>query len=312
MTKTQLAEIRKAKDEDGLSWSEIRVKFNKKWKQDSSVSWYTNYYYGRTEITTPKAAPRVLLVDIETAPILASVWGLWDQTVPLNMIKKDWHILSWSAKWLGSPKTEIFYEDQRKAKNIEDDKKILLPLWKLLDEADVMLSHNGIAFDHKKINARFVLNGMKPPSTYRHIDTLQIAKRHFAFTSNKLEYLSGKLGENHKKLTARKFSGFDLWRACLEGNQEAWAEMEKYNKTDVLALEELYRKLAPWDKSINFGVFTGAEGVSCSCGSTNIIASGYSYTNTGKFARFTCTDCGKEQTGRKNLLSKDKKSSLLK
>ena len=32
------------------------------------------------------AGPRVLLFDIETAPILAHVWGLWDNNVALIQV----------------------------------------------------------------------------------------------------------------------------------------------------------------------------------------------------------------------------------
>ena len=71
------------------------------------------------------AGPRVLLFDIETAPILAHVWGLWDNNVALNQIIADWHVLSWSAKWLGDPPSKVMYADQRNAKNIEDDKQLL-------------------------------------------------------------------------------------------------------------------------------------------------------------------------------------------
>src|ERR1700722_10331801 len=143
---------------------------------------------------------KVLLFDIETAPIIGYVWGLWDQTVGLNQIKSDWHLLSWSAKWLDDPASKVMYMDQRNEKNIENDKNILKALWKLLDAADVVITQNGIRFDSKKVNARFILNGMKPPSSYKHIDTCKIASRVFGFTSNKLEYLTDKLNTKYKKL----------------------------------------------------------------------------------------------------------------
>src|SRR5690606_10614258 len=44
--------------------------------------------------------PKVLVFDIETSPIIAHVWSLWDQNVGLNQIMTEWHIMSWSAKWL--------------------------------------------------------------------------------------------------------------------------------------------------------------------------------------------------------------------
>lgn len=253
--------------------------------------------------------PKVLLFDIETIPILAHVWGLWENNVALNQIARDWAILSWSAKWLGDSK--IMYEDQRNNKNIEDDKKILQKLWILLDEADVVITQNGKSFDHKKVNARFIQHGMKPPSTYKIIDTKLIAKKHFAFTSVKLEYLTDKLCSKYKKMTKRKFSGFSLWTECLKGNKQAFIEMEKYNKLDVLSLEELYYKLAPWDSALNFNIYHDEDNHVCTCGSKTFKLYGFAYTSLGKFQRYVCKECGKEHRGKVNLLSKEKKASLL-
>lgn len=251
---------------------------------------------------------KILIFDIETSPILAYVWGTWDQNVALNQIKSDWHVLSWSAKWFGEDK--VMYQDQRKSKNIEDDKEILKGIWKLLDEADVVITQNGKEFDQKKLNARFVFHKMQPPSSYKHIDTLKLAKKHFGFTSNKLEYMTDKLCTKYKKLKSKKFPGFELWKECLDGNKEAWNEMEKYNKYDVLSLEELYSKLIPWDSTINFSLFDDGEGHLCSCGSTNIVKNGYCYSSTGKHQRYKCVECGAEVRARDNLFSKQKRSSL--
>lgn len=257
-----------------------------------------------------KSGPRVLLADIETAPILAFVWGLFDQNVAINQIKSDWHLLSWSAKWLGDAPNKTMYMDQRNEKNIEDDSKILKGIWKLLDEADIVIWQNGRNFDHKKLNARFVLNGMKPPSSYKHIDTLQIAKKHFGFTSNKLEYMSSKLCKKYKKLKHNKFAGFEMWSECLKGNKAAWREMEKYNRYDVLALEELYTKLGPWETSINFHAYSNDKDFKCNCGSKRFKLNGFAYYSTGKFQRYQCLVCGAETRDRVNAHSKDKKKSI--
>lgn len=255
-----------------------------------------------------KQGPRVLLADIETAPIIAHVWGLWDQTVGLNQIKSDWHLLAWSAKWLGEKK--VMYADQRNSKNIEDDKALLKGIWELIDEADIVIWQNGRNFDHKKLNARFILNGMQPPTSYKQIDTLQIARKHFGFTSNKLEYMSDKLCTKYKKQTKRKFAGFELWKECLAGNRKAWQEMRKYNCYDVLALEELYTKLAPWDNGIDFNLYRDSDETICQCGSADFRNKGYAYTGTSKFRRFKCKQCGNEIRGRENLFSKEKRKSL--
>lgn len=260
----------------------------------------------------PKNGPKILVYDVETAPILGYVWGLWENNLGLNQIKSDWYILSWSAKWLGSPANEVMYMDSRNSKCIEDDTVILKGIWNLLDEADAVITQNGKNFDQKKLNARFILKGFQPPSSYKHIDTCQIAKKHFGFTSNKLEYMTDKLCKKYKKLKHEKFSGFEMWRECLAGNMEAWKEMEKYNKYDVLSLEELYAKLIPWsDDAVNFNLYSSDDKIICRCGAEDWKKQGYFYTSVSKFQRYRCRACGYETRSRKNLLSPEKKKSLL-
>lgn len=253
---------------------------------------------------------RILALDIETSPVLAHVWGLWDQNVGLNQIKSDWHVLAWAAKWVGDPPHKTMYMDQRNAKDLTNDLPMLKAIWKLIDEADVILSQNGKRFDIRKLNARFVLNGMKPPSSFKHIDTCEIAKKKFGFTSNKLEYMSDKLCVKYKKLKHKEFAGFELWSECLAGNLKAWKCMEKYNRYDVLALEELYMRLRAWDSTVNFSLYTEDEIDQCSCGSTDFKKNGFAYTSLSKFQRYCCTECGTEIRGRTNLLSKEKMKSL--
>jgi hypothetical protein len=202
------------------------------------------------------------------------------------------------------------YADLRKSKNIDDDKKLLQGIWKLLDEADVVVTQNGNSFDIKKLNARFILNGMQPPSSYKRIDTKMLAKKHFAFTSSKLEYMTDKLCKKYKKLKHTMFPGFEMWTECMKGNQAAWKEMEKYNKYDVLSLEELYKIMIPWDSSIDFNVFSDSSEVTCKCGSQDFTKRGFFYTNSGKFQRYTCKACGNETRSKDNLFPKEKKRSL--
>lgn len=254
--------------------------------------------------------PKVLLLDIETAPIIAHVWQLWDNNVGLEQIVEDWHILSWAAKWLHEDK--VMYKDQRKAKDITKDKDLLKDIWKLLDEADIVITQNGKKFDHKKLNARFIINDMKPPSSFKYIDTLEIFKKHFAFTSNKLAYVSDKLNKKYKKLKHKNFPGHEMWTQCLKGNPKAWREMEKYNKYDVLALEETYGKVIPWDNTINFSLYSDSHDHVCQCGSKDFHKNGYVYTASAKYQRLRCNSCGSEVRNSQNLFSKEKQKSLKK
>lgn len=253
---------------------------------------------------------KTLILDIETAPILANVWRTWKENVGLNQIQQDWYILSFSAKWLGAKR--VIYHDQSAAKDIEDDTELMRKLWSLLNEADFVVAHNGRKFDLKKINARFILNGFNPPSPYKIIDTLDIAKGNFAFTSNRLAYLTDALC-TEKKLAHAKFPGFSLWKECLAGNKEAWAEMKLYNIQDTVSLEELYLKLRAWDANHpSVAAVNDPDVMSCpKCGGHHVIHKGFRFTQTGKYRRYLCTDCGGWSRGREMVNSKEVRKNLL-
>lgn len=260
--------------------------------------------------TPPTDGPKVLVFDIETSPVLGYVWSLWNNNVGLNQIRDDWFILSWAAKWYGEGEP-IMYQDQRDEDDFENDKDLLQDIWNLLDQADIVITHNGKKFDSKKLNARFILNGMQPPSSYRHIDTLEIAKRHFAFTSNKLAYLSDQLCPEFVKSDHAEFPGFELWKECLKGNQRAWEEMEAYNRQDVLALEAVYNALSPWSNSLpNFDVYRDDFSNGSILATLDLVENGFAYTNLGKYQKYTCKKTGQEFRGRVNLLSKEKRGTL--
>lgn len=183
---------------------------------------------------------KCLVFDVETFPIMAYVWGLKDQNIGLNQIHKDWSIAAWGAKWLGEP--QVMYQDRRNM----SEKTLLKCIWRLLNEADIVITQNGKSFDSKRLNARFINYGMLPPKPYRHIDTYLLVKSAADFTSNKLEYLTEKLCKKHKKTSHSKFPGMLLWKECLKGNVKAWEEMKKYNIEDVLSTEELYEVVKAW------------------------------------------------------------------
>jgi len=244
---------------------------------------------------------KILVFDIETAPLVAYVWGRRDVNIAVNQIKSDSCVIAWSAKWLGDPAKKIFYLDQRNAKAITNDRAILVPLWHLLDKADIVVTQNGKAFDSKILNARFIMHGMRPPSPYKHLDTFQIARGAAKFTSNSLEYLTDKLCTKYKKLKHAKFPGMDLWKECLAGNITAWDEMKRYNIHDVLATEELYMKLRAWAPNNSPRVYVGT--LDCgTCGTGRLVSRGYNFTRVSKFRKLCCKKCGTWTLGKREAL----------
>ena len=264
--------------------------------------------YTSDPVTVVIRPPKILIFDIETSAIVAKVWGLWDQNISLKQIEQDWYVLSFAAKWYNEDK--IYYWDQRKAKPRNNDKDILTKVHALLDECDYAVGQNIAKFDLKKLNARFILHGLPPVKPFEVIDTLRIAKKHFAFTSNKLEHLAKYLKCDLEKSSHSEFSGFDLWTETMKGNVKAFDAMKEYNIMDVKVTELVFTKLLPWEPSIKFQ--TNFLEAICSCGSKKFFKNGLKYNRTGAFQMFRCHECQKVFVDKSNLIDKDVRKSFFK
>lgn len=240
--------------------------------------------------------PKILLLDIETSPNLAHVWGIWQQNVGLNQLLESSKTLCFAAKWLGEETVtfESIYNTSHK--------KMLSKIHKMIDEADAVVHYNGTKFDMPTLNKEFLLANMPPPSPVKHIDLLQVAKKQFRFVSNKLDYVAQALGLGKKT----EHMGHELWIRCMDKDAEAWEVMEEYNKNDVLLLEKVYYKFRPWIKHhLNLSIFNFEEVACPNCGSVHKQKRGYAYTTVSKFQRYQCTDCGNWYRGNKNLREKN-------
>jgi len=194
---------------------------------------------------TNEVKPKVLLCDIETTPLVSYTWGRYEQDVV--GVKQEWYILSMAYKWLDEKKTKIISLDQfiGNKPNTCDTKKFIQSIHKLFNKADIIIAQNGDAFDIKKINTRFIYYGLEPTSPYKTVDTLKVAKSRFAFSSNSLNEMGKFFGLGEKKDT----NGFKTWLGCMAGDKKSWTIMKKYNIQDVVLLEKIYKKLAPWMKT---------------------------------------------------------------
>lgn len=173
---------------------------------------------------------------------------------------------------------------------------------KMLDEADAVIHFNGKRFDIPTLNKDFLLNGIKPPSPYKHIDLLTVVRTQFRFASNKLDHVCQQLGIGSK----HSHAGAELWIKCMAGDEAAWAEMETYNIRDVEMTEALYYKVLPWIRNHpNHSVFNG-ECVCPNCASAKSQKRGFAWTLAGKYQRFQCRECGTWYRGVKNLADRSK------
>ena len=237
-----------------------------------------------------KQKPKILIWDIETTPILAYVWTHWDANV-LSTID-DSYFLSVAYKWLGDREVTFLRKGMPKG----NDKTLVKTVWKLLDEADYVIAHNGDRFDQKKANTRFLKYKLGPPSPYVQIDTLKEAKRHFALASNKLNEIARFLDIGMKT----QHAGISLWLGCMDNDETSWSIMKEYNTHDVELLEEVWEELAPWTGQpgvagprVNMQQWTGPD--TCTklgCGSTNLVKRGFARTKAQEYQTYQCKDCG--------------------
>lgn len=254
--------------------------------------------------------PRILYIDIETAPMEVYTWGTFKQNIALNQIIKPWGILSAAWMWEGDKAPR--YVDNRRQSSPRDDRALVRVLRNLLDEADIVVTQNGIDFDTRRIMARVIEYGYPPPSPFKQVDTKRIAKRIAWFPSNKLEWLAENLA-GVKKSKHKSFPGQELWTQVLQGNVKAWREMEKYNRQDVVALRALYVALLPYAPTLPaLGVYNDHDDLTCPrCGSVDLVKRGFSHLAAGKYQRYCCSACGGWARGAK-LGSKSKGRTVLK
>ena len=177
-----------------------------------TVRRYANNFRASFQGEIVPQVPKILLLDLETAPIQALIWSLWQKYIDKSAIEKDVSILSFTAKWLFSPSLVSVTVTPEEAHERHDG-TIIGKLWELFDEADIIVAHNGNKFDLRVANARFILNQYAPPMPYRTVDTYKVCAKQFMFSSYKLDYLNKIF-----HLTRKAESSFQLWKDCVSGD----------------------------------------------------------------------------------------------
>lgn len=244
-----------------------------------------------------KRSAKILLVDIELLP---GEYYAFDPRVdylsPDKQIK-DWSISCWAAKWLFEP--DVMGKRVEHMEAFErDDRMLLGDIWMLMDEAQIVVWHNGNRFDQKKLYSKFLENKIPPPSKFLSVDTYKVAKEMFGQSYNRLDELGAKLGIGRKTSMH-----FDDWKNCLTNDRfadDALQHMLDYCKRDVAPLlEDVYLAMLPYiPNHPNMNIFTDHDQDVCpKCESTELFWGDITYpTPQGLWQGFRCELCG--ATGR--------------
>ena len=227
----------------------------------------------------PKKVNRLFL-DIETSFSVVATFSLWPKHIPHDNILKDWYIICARWKWEGQKK---IYSSKTYTRN---DKRVVRELSKAISEAHEIVYHNGKKFDYKKLHTRMLIHNIPPIQKPRETDTLIQARKHFSFTSNRLDYIGHVLLDKGKIKNPP-----NLWLEALNLNREAIDQMDKYCGGDVLLLEAVFQKMKPYIEC-GFNAALLYDDVVCtSCESHNYIKYGDYFTKTAVYQKYRCKDC---------------------
>jgi len=230
-----------------------------------------------------KREPKILILDIELSPNLVWSYDLWNTNIPPERIVEPSRMLCFAAKWAHEKRVQYFAEHEIGYGNM------VAAARDLLDEADILVTYNGISFDEKHLMRSILEEGLLPPSPCKSVDLYRTIRNNFKFPSNRLGQIGERLGIGAKVETG----GWSFWEAVLAGDEKALRLMKKYCCGDVILTSDLLVALGPWVKGLpHRGVFTGNMEGCYACGSGNLERDGMAYTSVTVYPRFLCNDCG--------------------
>jgi hypothetical protein len=231
------------------------------------------------------AGPKTLVIDIETLPNIAHIWGLFNQNIGINQIEEATTVTCFAAGWHDEKKIGFWADWQDGGRD-----RMLEKAYDLTDQADIIVGYNSQSFDMRHLKREWWLAEKTPPSPYLQIDLLKEVRGNFYMTSNKLDWVAKQAGVGEKV----KHSGHELWTGIMEGNEEARRLMEKYNRGDVRITKGLYDRIRPWiKKHPHMGMFNGEAFCCTNCGSTDLQKRGIRPgSNNMMYQRYQCNGCG--------------------
>lgn len=225
--------------------------------------------------------PKILVIDIETAPAEFWGWGMFNQNFGVEQIKADPYILCVGMQWLGDRHIDMV------TKWDNGTEEMLQIVSDRITEADMIVGKNSEGFDLPWLMTEFLKHGIKIPPPTTHIDLQKVARRNFRFLSGKLEYIVQYL-EIGKKMDP---GGFKLWRQVIEGNEVARRKMMRYCARDVGVTGKLYYRMRPAITNHPHMGFTPKKQCGA-CGSHHVHVSKWRRTRAMRIQQLHCQNCG--------------------
>ena len=223
--------------------------------------------------------PKILFYDIESAGV--------------NALKPDLgFVIVFGYKWA--------HEKVAKSLTIGgislskfDDWQLLKEASKLITEADLVVTHFGSVFDRRFLNGRLLIHNLPPIPFTKMRDTCMIARSVANYSSNRLKHLAKILNLRHQKL---ENNWPTAWFKVMQGDTKALAGLAHYCRGDVLALEELYFRLRPFDNAHPRII---DDRSTCGVCGGQVEYRGFTYAESLKYRRYVCQKCRRWSRERK-------------
>lgn len=232
---------------------------------------------------------KLIYIDVENSHDVVAKFGLYPEYVNPGQIIQGWYMFCACWAYDDSPVIKGVSIHQFKdtfKKDHTNDYHVVKELREAIMKADVIVAHNGDKFDIPKLNARLIYHRLPPlPTKLKTIDTLKLAKKHFRFTANRLDYLGKYLGVGCK---VRNPEG--LWMDALQGIASALRQMFGYCKGDISLLRNVFKVMQPY---ISHTQLRPGDVLECTKCDHPLQKRGDYTTATGiKKKRLNCTQCG--------------------
>lgn len=245
---------------------------------------------------------KILFFDIECSMSKVYTYDLFKPIIGYKDIIEPSRMIAFSAKWKGK-KGVIFkseYHDSRR--------EMLQALHDLLNEADVVVGYNINRYDVPWVTSELHVEGFLPPSPFKKLDLFQTVRSNTRFLSKRLDYVTGRLLDDHKK----QYSMAEMWRivdnpeTSEEDRRKEWNRMKAYARKDTALLEPLFENLMPLLKMPHPANDNPA---SChNCGGVDLQRRGVVRTLSSEYPRFVCLSCGKWLRGTSRTVTSEFRS----
>jgi len=228
-------------------------------------------------------AAKILIIDIERLPGLARAWDQKTRFIHISNFTRLPSLLCLAAKWHGQKPVEFLSA-------WEDPAAMVRRSWELYDEADIVVTYNGVRFDNRHLKSEWLLAGMPPPRPWKDVDLFAVNRSTFGFESKSLQHLCYRLGLDLKS------GHYDAVMAekCIDGGGAAQRTMKRYNIGDVKITEQAYDRLRGWipGHPIMGGPVADGELFCNQCGSGDLRRDGWTLASVQQYALYRCENCG--------------------